>query len=123
MNHAPLVGMEVMIIVSDPWDFGTVHGTGPFFGEVLQTGPGHNRPGKLAILFRLKTPLLYQGTSCEYFVASPRHEGEDIQSLGQGKEVSCALTMIPPRQATVLNPFDLSWWRGGIGLIGTLRRK
>ena len=72
MTKIELVGMEVLIIVSDPWEFGTTHGTGPFLAAVLQIGPDQHVPGKEVVLLRLKTPPLYKGLSCEYFIASPR---------------------------------------------------
>jgi len=118
-----LIDMEVVITVSDPWEFGTMHGTGPFVARVLQVGVDQHIPGKKAILLQLETPLTYQGVTCEYFVGSPRLERGDICALTKGDEVYCSLTRIPADRATATNPFDLSWWRGGIGLIGTLRDK
>jgi hypothetical protein len=77
--------------------------------------------GKEALLLKLHTPLSYRGINCEYFVASPRHEGTDLESLVSGAVVTFAFTRIPEDRATSANAFDLSWWRGGIGLIGTLQ--
>jgi hypothetical protein len=122
MTKVGLIGMEMSIIVSDPWEFGTVHGTGPFIAKVLQIGIDQYIPGKELLLLQLKTPLIYQDVTCEYFIASPRLEGGDIKALvAKGDEVYCSLIRIPAERATSKNPFDLSWWRGGIGLIGTLR--
>jgi hypothetical protein len=123
MSKANLVGMEVAIVVSDPWEFGTVHGTGPFFATVLQIGPNEWNPRTDAILLRLESPLIYKGVTCEYFVACPRVEGGDVNALATDAEVDCALTQTPSDRAHSPTPFDLSWWRGGIGLTGTVRRK
>jgi len=122
MSKGQVIGMELEVVVSDPRDFGTIHGTGPFFSKVLQVHGEENVPGKGSILLRLKTPLEYEGVSCEFFVASPRLENENLRSLIEGKEVFCNLTRIPSERAASSNPFDLSWWRGGVGLIAALRR-
>jgi hypothetical protein len=121
MTKAALEGLEVIIVVSDPWEFGTAHGSGPFLATVLQVGPKHWDSGTDAILLRLETPLVYEGITCEYFIASPRLDGGDIKALARGTEVDCTLTRIPADRAMSANPFDLSWWRGGIGLVGSLR--
>jgi hypothetical protein len=68
------------------------------------------------------TPLSYDSTYCEYFVASPRHEGLDLESLVSGATVNLGFTRISPERATSTNALDLSWWRGAIGLIGTVQK-
>lgn len=122
MPVVDLIDMEVDITVSDPWDFGTEHGTGPFTGKVLQTGSNYWVSGEDAILLQVEPPLAYRGTTCEYFVATPRLITSSLPSLTNGYQVECNLTRIPEGQAISANPFDLSWWRGGVGLIGTLRK-
>lgn len=123
MPNPSLAGMEVMIVVSDPWDFGTAHGTGPFAGKVLKVGRGEHVSGGQSILIQLNIPLDYQDVRCEFFVASPRSAMGSFDSLMEGEAVDCNLTRIPTDRATSTNPLDLSWWRGGVVLIGTLRPK
>lgn len=117
-----LAGLDIELSVSDPWDFCSVHGTGPFLGSILAVGRDPQVPGKEAILIRLKPTLTYNRKVCEYFIASPRLESGDLKALVSGGEVFCSLTMISADRATSLDPFDLSWWRGGIALIGTIRQ-
>src|SRR4051812_3327762 len=113
-----LVGMHVGIVVSDPWEFGTAHGSGPFDAEIIQAGPNPNRRGKdIAALVRLKLPLQFEGTDCEYFVAQVRHEGTTMDVLRDGRPVHCNLTRVPVERASGPSALDLSWWRGGISLI------
>lgn len=121
MAQTNLINMEVELIVSDPWEFCTELGAGPFNARILQVGKSQDVPDKDAVLIQLLSPVTYREVTCEFFVASPRHENETLQSLGEGREVSCGLTVIPVDRAHSPNPFDLSWWRGGVGLIGTLR--
>lgn len=123
MPKASLVGMEVTIVVSNPWEFGTAHGTGPFVGRVLKVGGAEDAPGRYLVLLQLYRPLDYKDVSCEYFIASPRLESGSFDSLAEEAGVDCNLTRIPTDRATSLNPFDLSCWRGGAALLGTLRLK
>ncbi len=123
MTTTNLVGIEVIIVVSDPWEFLTEHGTGPFIATVIQIGADQYVPGKKAILLQLKNPLIYNGLTCEYFIASPRLEGRNITALATGGEVYCGLTRIPADRAISSDPFDLSWWRGGVALVATLHQK
>lgn len=118
-----MAGMNVELSVSDPWDFCTVHGTGSFAGTITAVGRDSQVPGKEAILIRLKPTLTDNGKLCEYFIASPRLESGDLKALASGGEVFCSLTMISADRATSLDPFDLSCWRGGIALIGAIRKE
>jgi hypothetical protein len=124
-NLQHLVGKTVEMGVSDPWEFETETGTGKMTAKVLQIGreilqPGNE--GSISLLLHVVQPVKYKGVICEFFVASPRHSGKDFTLLDK-MAVPCAFTLIPPERAESNNPFDLSWWRGGIGLIGGLGLK
>jgi len=118
-----LIGSDIELIVSDPWEFCSVHGTGPFLAKVTKVGRDSQIPTKEAIQIRFSTPLPYKGMLCEYFITSPRLESGDLGDLVYDREVFCSLTAISADRANSPDPFDLSWWRGGIGLIGTMRRR
>lgn len=116
-------GMSVAIMVSDPWDFGTIHGNGPFYGKILKVGkitPEEGWGFALAALIRLNAPLKTKGAEDEYLVASPRFKGYEINAIGMGERVDCGMVRISSERATSSNPFDLSWYRGGHGLDGTV---
>jgi hypothetical protein len=115
-----LEGLPVRLVVSDPWEFGTAHGTGPFPATVLAVGAKHRDPRTDAVLVRLTPPLVHDGVPVEYLIATPRLEGADVKALAAGQPVDAALTRIPAERAQSGDPFDLSWWRGGLGLIGRL---
>lgn len=120
MSTSTLIGTKVVVLSSDPWDFVTEHGPGPFTANVLRVN--ESDPGEGALLVQLQHPLIYRGIRCEYFVVSPRHEGDDIASLAGGKVLPCGLTQIPADRVDSTNPFDLSWWRGGVALLGSVRK-
>jgi hypothetical protein len=114
MNAPPLtslVNREVLVTVSETWDFVSACGSGPFLAQIVASGGG-------AVLLRLAQPPVYEGIACEYFVASPRANGTAWSRLANGEPILCALTLIPPDRAISAMPFDVSWWRGGIALLG-----
>jgi hypothetical protein len=102
---------QVIIKISDPWDLGVLLKWEPLPATIISSG-------NKAIVLRLIAPFQYKKTSCEYFVASARHEGTSIDELRNGKTIFCALTRITEEQANSENPTDLSKWRGGLGIIG-----
>jgi len=59
---------KVDVFVSDPWEFGTECGSGPFTGRVVEIDDD-------AYLIRLDTSLNYRGLSFKSLIAKPRHVG------------------------------------------------
>jgi hypothetical protein len=113
------IGSVVTLMVSDPWDFGTEHGNGPFLAAVVGLeSKGEGSAGAQALL-RLQTALDFEGVNCEYLIARARHQGDSIRDI-VSRPVFCNLTVIPSERALSATPFDLSWWRGGVGLIATV---
>ncbi len=118
-----LVGLPIKITVSEPWDFGTLHGTGPFAGRVLYFGSDPNRSEKrTAALVQLDKSLLFEGMTCEFFVAQPKLKNQSIEAITSGALVECGLTCISSERARSSDPLNLSWWRGGVGLTGSLSK-
>jgi hypothetical protein len=123
MPSKDLTGTKVNLIVSDPWEFGSQHGTGPFNGRILGVSFHCASNEDIAVLLQLDHPLSFEGQSVEYFVVTPRVEGDDLRSLADGALVFVSLTRITEEQACSNDPFNLTRWRGGLGLIGSLERK
>ena len=118
-SESVLVDVEV----SDPWDFGTVHGTGPFRAKLIGIDSDPNALTSKAGLIVLEEPLSYKGEECKFFVAHPRLESDRMENILNNITVNCCLTRISEEQAESDTPFDLSWWRGGgITLSGTIRK-
>lgn len=115
-----LVGRELCVIVNDPWEFSSVWGTWRQ-ATIERVGRAHAAPEASAVLIRLAMPVEYQGMSCEYFVASPRYAGQEINALETQESLEASLTCVPQPKVTDGDPFDLGWWRGGAAGIATLR--
>lgn len=106
--------LRVNLFVSEPWDYGE----GPYCGYIYSV---ENRTD--SCLFRLMAPVFFEGQRAEYFVVRPRGKELDlIEVLLLGKRISCNVTMIPTERAIGPNPLDLSWWRGGVALVGDLKK-
>jgi hypothetical protein len=107
--HTPAI-----VTVSDPWEFGTEHGTGPFEGEVVDSTQDK-------VLFRLSCPLMFNNTQIATLACCERHDGS-FGKLESGMPVPCSMTPIPPEREDG-DWHDLSWWRGGVGLLGDITFK
>jgi hypothetical protein len=113
----PYIGMAVRIGISDPWDMGEDLGWPALDADIVAARD--DDPCE-HIIVRLREPFRYEEVDCEYFAASPRLEGDSFVALLRGKSVFSALTRIPPERLNTADPFDLSWWRGGVGIIGNV---
>jgi hypothetical protein len=105
--------IAVTVKLSDPWELGEALKWEPLAGAIVST------EGESALV-RLSNPFEFKNTTCEFFVASPRHEGHTISELADGKSLFCGMTRISSEQAKSLSPCDLTNWRGGVAMIATL---
>lgn len=108
-----LAGTAVRLVVSDPWDFVTKNGSGPFEGRIERLCPN-------SFLVHLNSSVMNGNRSFQYFIASPRYEKDVVVDLLKAATLHCNLVAIPDDRAHSGNPCDLSWWRGGLSLIGTV---
>lgn len=115
-----LIGRSVNLTISDPWDFGSVHGNGPFQARIVDVTPDQGEKRGGALLVRLLTPLWYQGNVCEHLIATPRSGSDGFRGLGRRETIQCGFVSISPQGAKSASPFDLTWWRGWGTLLGTL---
>jgi hypothetical protein len=75
-----LVNNVLELSVSDPWEFGTECGPGPFRGRVTDVR-------KDALTVRLDVPLGYHGKQLIAAVVRPRHAGESTDVLMQTRRL------------------------------------
>ena len=117
-------GQVVEVLVSDPWEWGTEVGVGPFGAEVIRICEDENGHIKM-LLARLVAPVQYEGQVCQILLVVRRLAGQELTSILGGEEVPCAMYHVPTEQAMPLDAFNIDDWlgnrRGGIGLIGSIR--
>lgn len=107
---------KIVLRLSDPWDLGKQLGWSELEAIIVSVKDDGGVPISIAI--KLVSPFDYKNTSCEYFIASPRLGRAGLAGLLKGQAVFCGLTRVASDQIVAADPFDLSHWRGGIGLIG-----
>jgi hypothetical protein len=81
MTTMSLLNIAVTITVSDPWEFGTLCGVGPFPGRVVE-----ERPDAIAVV--LDVPLSYEGKRLASVIIRPRHLGDQLAVLGDGRTIA-----------------------------------
>lgn len=113
IEMSSLLNSRVLLRVSDPWEIGEAIEWRALEAQIVAVGDN-------AVLLRLRSPFEHKGVSCEYFVASPRHGGANVNALESGNSVFCSMTRVPVEQASSPTPFDLGNWRGGVAIIGNL---
>lgn len=120
MKKDLIAGMKIKLILIDPWDLVTANGSGPFEATIVKIGSDHATNKKTALLLRLMSPLVEKGVEYRYLVGSPRHSDREIEQVFSDPPVACSFIGISDDRATGANPFDLSWWRGGMGVLADI---
>lgn len=109
------------MMISEPWEFASEHGTGPFVGEIVSAAAASEATERALILVRLSRPLLYEGSTWEYLIAAPRWFGDDLRAISLEQSVNCSFIRTSEKSAGSKDPFDLAWWRSSVPLVGSLR--
>ncbi|MFA5858528.1 MAG: hypothetical protein WC955_05635 [Elusimicrobiota bacterium] len=108
-----LIGKSVILSIGDPWDFETEQGTGILKATIIAIKKDN-------FLLKLEKIVVFRNVECEYLVASTRYHVDIWDEISKNKPVTIAATVISKDRALGKDPFDLSWWRGGIGLLGDM---
>jgi hypothetical protein len=112
-----LKGRQVTFQVSDPWDFGTEHGVGPFPASI-------EAASQQGLLLQLAKPLVYKGLPFRFVVATPRHEDSPLEAIADQKVVPTNLTPVPETAGEGSHSESMfeaaAHWRGW-HLIGAIR--
>jgi len=81
-----LKGASAALTISDPWEFGSKCGTGPFRGRIVDQV-------KQLVLFSFLTPVDFQGVTYSTAIVSARHEAKDLSNLLEGSVAVNALLL------------------------------
>ena len=114
-----LRGMRVELVISDPWDFVSVVGSGPFRAAVVDAMLCDTSID--AVLLKLETQLVYEDYICEYLITTPRHEDDDFGHLLSGQSIHANAQCLQG-PASEWQTFSAKWRGGGVGLIISVRR-
>jgi len=108
----------VVFGISDPWDLGEQLGWPTLEATIVNVKDEGSLPISIAI--KLTNPFVYKDTRCKFFIVSPRLERNDFSQLNKKQSVFSGFTRVSSDQIAADDPFDLSHWRGGVALIGSI---
>ena len=84
MSRPDAAAEQVELVPSDPWDFVTENGSGPFLGDVLRKDLV-DPTGRVSWLLRLEKSVRDEGDSFQYVAASPRFVEHSLTEIYQGE--------------------------------------
>lgn len=108
-----LTNLPVSLLVSDPWEFGTECGVGPFLGTVTDASTE-------SLVVGLTTPIVYKGRTLRCAVARPRHVGDEARSVAV-KPLFANIILTTVAVSTVMDVTPEAT-KDGVVVIGTLER-
>jgi hypothetical protein len=112
MSMLVRVGHRATVYVSDPWEFGTRCGVGPFEAVVEDIRPD-------MLLLTLDGPLQYDGPVYSV-VARPRYAGAIDTWFGDTNEMAANLILLRER-IQALNDISNSAWKDALVALGSVR--
>ena len=113
MSISSLIGNRVEVLVSDPWEFGTECGVGPFVAVVLSATPE-------ILLLRLEAPIEYRGERLTSLVVTPRHAPGRTDPLVSEGQLAANLCLLQSSVATLAELTDDARV-GMVAAIGSVR--
>jgi hypothetical protein len=106
-------GKAAQLTITEPWEFGSVHGCGPFQATIKLHEDDEY------MLLELAKPITWQGTEFIRLIAATRHAGVSFARLVY-RDVTCDLLMLPPEKETP-DPLRDTSANDGVMLQGDLR--
>jgi hypothetical protein len=127
-HHDSLVGHQVSIGISEPWEFEDEVGSSTFTGTITDVFVSiHLRKSSKKeteyLIVHLAKPFGYAKLKTEYLIGSPRHEGNGLSELGKKEVVAFNFCRASSERAQSDIPFDSIRWKDdrSFGLIGSLK--
>jgi hypothetical protein len=118
MAMMDLMHKKIVLGISDPWDLGEQLGWPELEAAIVDIKFDDDM--LISVIIKLSDPFKYKNLHCEYFIVSPRLEGGSFSQIQSRSGMFSGMTRIPPDQVGADDPFDLSYWRGGVSLIGNI---
>ena len=114
-------GIErVALMISDPWEFGTKCGVGPFYGRIVDSQVEKiSHVDVEAALVELESPINYLDAVHTSAICHLRHEATSFGDVQTGRAVSVNLTLLPVK-AKRLSEISASDFGLGFAATGSL---
>lgn len=114
MGRKNLKGSRVALVISDPWEFGSECGTGPFEGNIKDEDSGK-------ALVRFDKAISYGGTNFSLCICSPRHQGKDISDILNGEKIAANMMLISAKVESLSDVDQQSQYKTQ-AIIGTIEQ-
>ena len=108
-----LIGSHIRVTVSDPWEFQVENGSASFNAIV-------EREKEAAMLIRADTPIKSGEIVSTYWLITSRHKDSDFLSLSAEVPLACNGIPVPQKHFKEAQNLDMSWWRGGGAVVGSI---
>lgn len=116
-----LIGKRVALMISDPWEFGTECGVGPFYGRFTDAGTERiSTVDVQRVLVALERPINYSSTIYVSAICNMRHEGNSLNDLQAGLAISVNVTFLP-KAAQKFSGISAVDFRAGFAATGSLQ--
>lgn len=111
MTTTNLLNTTVVVTISDPWEFGTRCGVGPFPGRIVDQRSD-------AVAVKLDAPLLYDGRRLAAVIVRARHVSASLGGLGDGEEVVANFLFTVSEDVSLAPGVE-----SGVAAIGSVRQQ
>lgn len=101
-------GNIIDLEISDPWEFGTVHGTGPFRALLVKFFTSSTYECDKLGVAKLDVSVIFKGKTYEYILMQSRHTDVGIEELKRGNTILCNLLAISENSADSSDPLEAS---------------
>lgn len=115
MPDASLIGRELTLDVSDPWELTAQPEVPGLRATVLNERLGAPDGEGESLLLELASPIRYRGIEYTVVVATARQAEPLIDSLLEGQACEASVYGIPPTNPPD-DPLRVDWWRGGLAM-------
>lgn len=95
MDTEKIINKDVALTVSDPWEFGTLCGTGPFYGRIVDTDSSK-------ILIKLNKVIEYRGKHFTMAIGTPRFTGEHSDDILNDEALSVNILLVSSTSQNLL---------------------
>ena len=111
MSTRRLLGRMVDLSVSDPWEFGTECGPGPFSGRVTDAAAD-------ALTARLELPPKLQGRELVAVVVRPRYTGESMDLLVRSRQLVANVLFLTRESSSLAGVHSVEH---GVAAVGSVK--
>jgi hypothetical protein len=114
MSTPLIAGQIVQLHVSDPWEFGSECGVGPFTARVVDVR-------EASLLLSLEPPIPFRSAQLRSVLVRPRHVGATVDAINSSAGLAANCAFFPGQFGSHSEIGDAAK-KGMVPVIGSVRR-